>query len=67
MEGRLYIGIALKWDHEKGMVQLSMPEYVRVALNYFQQKKPKIPQDPPYPWTQPMYEKKLDAIREGTS
>ena len=27
-EGKLYIGIALKWDHEKGTVQLSMPGYV---------------------------------------
>ena len=24
-EGKLYIGIALKWDYEKGTVRLSMP------------------------------------------
>ena len=30
-EGKLYIGIALKWDYEKGTVQLSIPGYVRAA------------------------------------
>ena len=55
-EGKLYIGIALKWDYEKGTIQLSMPGYVRAALHSFQHKKPKRPQDSPYPWTQPIYE-----------
>ena len=54
-EGNLYIGIALKWDHEKVTVQLSMPVYVRAALHYFQHEKPKRLQDSPYPWTQPVY------------
>ena len=34
-EGRLYIGIALKWDYEKGTVQLSIPGYVCAALHVF--------------------------------
>ena len=46
-EGKLYIGIALKWDYGKGMVQLSMPIYVCVALHYFQHEKTKIPQESP--------------------
>ena len=41
-EGKLYIGIALKWDYEKVTVQLSMPEYVRKALRSFQHDKPNI-------------------------
>ena len=40
-EGKLYTSIALKWDYDKGMVQLSMPSYVCAALNSFQHKKPK--------------------------
>ena len=36
---KLYIGIALKWDNEKGAVQLLMPEYVRASLHYFQHEK----------------------------
>ena len=56
-KGKLYIGIALKWDHEKGTVQLSIPGYVRVALHSFRHKKPKIPQESSYPWIQPIYGK----------
>ena len=56
-EGGLNIGISLKWDYEKGMVQLSIPCYLCAALHAFQQEKPKQPQDSPYPWTQPFYGK----------
>ena len=38
-DGKLYIGMALKWDYEKVMVQLSISVYVRAALHYFQHKK----------------------------
>ena len=66
-EGKLYIGIALKWEYEKGTVRLSMPGYVRPALHSFKYKKHEIPQDSPYPWTQPIYgEKKSHAFRKGT-
>ena len=40
-EGKLYIGIALKWDYEKGTVQIPMPGYVCAALHAFQHNKPK--------------------------
>ena len=48
-KGQLYIRIAIQWDYEKGTVQLSMPGYVRAELYSFQHKKPKQPQDSPYP------------------
>ena len=35
-EGKFYIGIALKCDHEKGTVQLSVPGYLCTALHSFQ-------------------------------
>ena len=40
-ESKLYIGIALKCDHGKGRVKLSMPGYVHAALHAFQHEKPK--------------------------
>ena len=58
-EGKLYTGITLKWDHEKGTVTLSIPGCVYVSLHYFQYKEPKRLQDSPYPWTQPIYVKKI--------
>ena len=36
-----------------------MKGYVRTALHYFQHNKPKLPQDLPYPWTQPIHEKNI--------
>ena len=60
----MYIGIALKWNHEKVTVQLSMPGYVRAALHAFQHKKPKQPQDSPYPPTQTFYVKNNQMISE---
>ena len=63
-EGKLYVGIALKWDYEKVTVQFSMPRYVRAALHYFQYKKPKRPQDSPQPWTQPVYGKNNQMLSE---
>ena len=38
-EGKLYIGIVLKWYYEKGTVQLSMPLYVRASFLLIQNKK----------------------------
>ena len=46
-EGKLYIGIALMWDYEKGTVQISMPYYVHAALHDFKHNKTKRPQDSP--------------------
>ena len=60
----MYIGIALKWDYEKGMVQLSIPGYVCASLNAFQHEKPKRLQDSPYHWTQPIYGKNNHILSE---
>ena len=65
-EGKLYIGIALKWDYEKGTVEIYMTGYVSAAINSFQHKKPKITHDLPYPCTQPIYRKKSDYIIKRT-
>ena len=44
-EGKLYIGIALKWGYEKLTSQLSMPGHVRTSIHYFQHEIPKLPQE----------------------
>ena len=62
-EGKLYIGIALKWEYEKGLVKLSMPWYVRAELHSFQQETPKY-QDSPYNWTKPIIEKNNQMLSE---
>ena len=54
----------MKWDYEKGTIQLSMPGYVGAALHDFQHEKLKLPQDSPYPWTQPIYKKNNPMLSE---
>ena len=36
--GKRYIGITLDWDYEQQRVHLSMPNYVKKALQLFQHK-----------------------------
>ena len=63
-EGELYIEVALNWYYEEVTVRLSIPGYVCAALHAFQHKKPKRPQDSPYPWTQPVYGKNNQILSE---
>ena len=63
----MYIGIALKWDHEKGTVQLSMLGCVRAALHSFQHEKTKDPINHHNPMQNPSIKEQSDAIREITS
>jgi hypothetical protein len=53
--GSLYIGITLKWDYTKRIVECDMPGYVEAALHKFQHANPSRPQDSPYPWVAPTY------------
>ena len=34
-EGQCFCGISLKWDYEKGTVDLSVPGYIKAALHRF--------------------------------
>jgi hypothetical protein len=41
--GSLYCGVTLKWDYDKGTVDLSMPGYIARALHKFQHPTPNRP------------------------
>ena len=62
--GKLYTGILIHQEYEKLTVQLSIPGYVCVSLHSFQHEKQKIPQDSPYPCTQPIYGKNKQMLPE---
>ena len=53
--GELYIRIAIKWNHIKLTVELSISGYVEAALREFQNPKLSRPQESPYLWTSPTY------------
>ncbi len=39
-DGKRYCGLTIKWDHEGQKVHLSMPTYVKKALQHFQHPPP---------------------------
>ena len=53
--GGLYCGITLKWDYKKIQLEISMPGYVKDALQKFQHHTPTRPQHSPHQWTAPQY------------
>ena len=58
-KGELYCGITLKWDYERGTVQLSMPGYIERALQRFQHPTPSKAEEAPHAWTKPNYGAKI--------
>ena len=54
-EGKRYLGLDLDWDYEKREVNLSMLTYVNNTLKRFNHKKPRKPQNQPYPHTKTVY------------
>ena len=47
-KGELYCGITIKWNYEKGYVDISMPNYVHKKLVEYSHKTPKRAQHCPY-------------------
>ena len=54
-ERKLYIGITLKWNYIKCMVELLIPGCVESPMHEFQHPKPPWSKDSPYSWTASTY------------
>lgn len=54
-EGKLYCGLTLKWDYVNRTVDLSMPGYIKKALERFEHRPPTRPQHSPYKYNRPQY------------
>ena len=59
MEGRNYIELTTDWNDSEEYVYISMPDYVRKALDRIQHPKPKRHQYAPHAWSVPAYGKRL--------
>ncbi|MGL5935528.1 MAG: reverse transcriptase domain-containing protein, partial [Cetobacterium sp.] len=55
MEATKFVGITLEWDYANRHVTLSMPDYVKKALQRFVHPDPTRAQHAPYPWSAPNY------------
>ena len=64
-EGALYCGITLKWDYEKGTVELSMPGHIDRALQRFQHPTPSKAEEAPHTWTKPTHGAKIQCAADA--
>ena len=48
-DGKIYCGITLDWNYDKGYVDISMPGYIQRLLAKYKHLKPAKPQYAPYP------------------
>ena len=65
-DGKIYVGISLNWDYDKGTFQLSMSGYVHVEFHNFQHKNSKTAQYSPYPYTLPQYINNNQILNKNT-
>ena len=57
--GNNYCGLTLDWNYAQGYVDVSMPGYIKKALERLQHIAPKHPQHAPHRWTAPSYGSKV--------
>ena len=53
-EGKLYVGMNLNWQYDKGYVKISMNGYAHRALTKFGHNPPSRPQHAPHPFNAPV-------------
>jgi len=53
--GNKYLGLSLHWNYAKGYVDISMPGYIKRALERFQHPTPSRPQHSPTLWNEPRF------------
>jgi hypothetical protein len=53
--GSKYLGLTLKWDYKRRLVDLSMPGYIERVLERFSHPQPTRPQHSPHAWIPPRY------------
>ena len=63
-KGEIYVGITLYWDHQNNQVHLSMPGYVKSALQRFNHPIPTRRQDLTFLHTPPDYGAKIQNTKE---
>ena len=53
--GERYCGLTLKWDYAARTCDISMPGYIKRALQRFAHVAPHKPENSPHPWQRPNY------------
>ena len=62
--GETFCGLTLKWDYKNGTVDISMPDYVKKALQRFEHPLPEEPEDAPHQHTEINYGAKTQMTKD---
>jgi hypothetical protein len=62
--GSAYCSLKLNWDYIKGIVDLSMPRYIKIALHKYQHPAPTRPEHAPHQWNLPVYGAKTPYVED---
>ena len=57
MKGENYCGLTIRWNYDKGFVDISMPNYIKNLLHKLQHRVKVSPQCAPHTWTEPAFGK----------
>jgi hypothetical protein len=52
--GAAYCGLTLEWDYKNRKVDLSLPGYIKAALQKYQHPSPARPEHSPHTWNTPI-------------
>ena len=66
-KGENYCGLKIKWNYDKGYVDIEMPNYVKKALTKLKHRKPSKPTTAPHEWQKPAYGKQPQLTPIDTS
>jgi hypothetical protein len=66
-KGSAYCGLTLEWDYKNGTVDLSMPGYIKAALNKYQDAAPTRPEHAPHTWNIPVCGAKTQYVENETT
>ena len=65
--GSLFCGLTIDWDYATRTCDISMPEYLQIALLKFQHPAPKRPQHAPHAWSKPTYGAQVQYTQDNDS
>jgi hypothetical protein len=65
--GSAYCGLTLEWDYKNRTVNLSMPGYIKTALNKYQHASPARPEHGPHTCNPPIYAAKTQYVANETT
>ena len=65
--GSLFCGLTIDWDYNSHTCNISMPNYLQIALHKFQHPAPKRPQHDSHYWSKPNYDSHLQYAQDDDS